>query len=137
MNIKKHLKILILLLCGSLAFGLKSQTLSFSQVMLVSSVQTVPQGKVWKVENILPAVRPTITNFSGQSAVDFTLIINGLNVFYLSSESRGYLGSSFTTGITAVSAGIGASPIWLPAGTTLAAGNNLHGISVIEFNVLP
>jgi len=119
------------------ASALQAQTLSFSQVKLVSTVQTVPQNKVWKVENILPSVRPTTTNFSGQSAVDFTLLVNGLTVFYLSTESRGSLSGNGQTGITAVSAGIGASPIWLPAGTTLAVGSNLHAISVIEFNVIP
>jgi hypothetical protein len=103
----------------------------------VSTVQTVPQNKVWKVENILPSVRLTTTNFNGQSVVNFTLLVNGLTVFYLSTESLGNLQGNGTTGITAITAGIGASPIWLPAGTTLAAGNNLHGISVIEFNVLP
>lgn len=122
---------------GLAGFELEAQSLSFSQVKLVSTIQTVPQNKVWKVENILPSVRPTTTNFSGQSAVDFTLLINGLTVYYLSTESRGNLQGNGTTGITAVSAGIGDSPIWLPAGTTLAAGNNLHGISVIEFNVVP
>lgn len=119
------------------ASSLQAQTLSFSQVKLVSTIQTVPQNKVWKVENILPSVRPTTTNFSGQSAVDFTLLVNGLTVFYLSTESRGNLQGNGTTGITAVTAGIGASPIWLPAGTTLAVGSNLHAISVIEFNVIP
>jgi len=119
------------------ASSLQAQTLSFSQVKLVSTIQTVPQNKVWKVENILPFVRPTTTNFSGQSAVDFTLLVNGLTVFYLSTESRGNLQGNGTTGITAVTAGIGASPIWLPAGTTLAVGSNLHAISVIEFNVIP
>lgn len=119
------------------ASSLQAQTLSFSQVKLVSTIQTVPQNKVWKVENILPSVRPTTTNFSGQSAVDFTLLVNGLTVFYLSTESRGNLQGNGTTGITAVSAGIGASPIWLPGGTTLAVGSNLHAISVIEFNVIP
>ncbi|MDA0929888.1 MAG: hypothetical protein O3C32_00790 [Bacteroidetes bacterium] len=134
---KKIIFILFALQVGFSGFELGAQTLSFSQVKLVSSVETVPQNKVWKVENILPSVRPTTTNFSGQSAVDFTLLVNGLAVFYLSTESRGNLNGNGQTGITAVSAGIGDSPIWLPSGTTLAAGNNIHGISVLEFNVLP
>ena len=129
--------VLIFILAGTAAIDLGAQTLSFSQVKLVGSVQTVPQNKVWKVENILPSVRPTTTNFSGQSVVDFTILVNGLSVFYLSTESRGSLNGNGQTGITAVSAGIGNSPIWLPAGTTLAVGSNIHGISVIEFNVIP
>lgn len=134
---KKIIFILFALQVGFSGFELGAQTLSFSQVKLVSAVQTVPQNKVWKVENILPSVRLTTTNFNGQSVVNFTLLVNGLTVFYLSTESLGNLQGNGTTGITAITAGIGASPIWLPAGTTLAAGNNLHGISVIEFNVLP
>lgn len=112
---KKIIFILFALQVGFSGFELGAQTLSFSQVKLVSAVQTVPQNKVWKVENILPSVRLTTTNLYGQSVVNFTLLVNGLTVFYLSTESLGNLQGNGTTGITAITAGIGASPIWLPA----------------------
>jgi len=110
--------------------------LQFSQVKLVSSQETVPAGKVWKIENILPGVRPTTTSW-GNSTVDFTILINNQTVYYLSSESKGSLYGNGQTGISSIAAGIGNSPLWIPAGTTLSAGTNVLSISVIEFNLVP
>jgi hypothetical protein len=110
--------------------------LQFNQVKLVSSQETVPAGKVWKIENILPSVRPTTTSW-GNATVDFIININNQAVYYLSSESKGNLGGNGTTGIAAITAGIGNSPLWIPAGTTLSAGTNVLSISVIEFNIIP
>ena len=110
--------------------------LQFNQVKLVSTVETVPVGKIWKVENILPSVRPTTTSW-GNATLDFTILVNGQTVYYLSAESKGSLYGNGQTGITSMSAGIGASPIWLPAGTTLATGQNILSLSVVEFNIVP
>ena len=118
--------------------GLPSQSLSFSQAKLVSQTETVPSGRVWKVVNILPSARLTTTTFSsGGSTRDFIITISGQTVYYISAESRGNLQGNGTTGITSITAGIGDSPIWLPAGTTLEAGTNVHSISVLEFVVNP
>lgn len=110
--------------------------LQFNQVKLVSSQETVPAGKVWKIENILPSVRPTTTSW-GNATVDFIININNQAVYYLSSESKGNLYGNGTTGIAAITAGIGNSPLWIPAGTLLSAGTNVFSISVIEFNIIP
>ncbi len=129
-----------LLFLGALLLhsGLHSQSLSFSQAKLVSQTETVPSGRVWKVVNILPSARLTTTTFSsGGSTRDFIITINGQTVYYLSAESRGNLNGNGQTGITSVTESIGEAPIWLPAGTTLAAGTNVHSVSVLEFIVNP
>jgi len=110
--------------------------LQFNQVKLVSVAETVPVGKVWKVENILPSVRPTTTSWSN-STLDFTILVNGQTVYYLSAESKGSLIGNGLTGITSMAAGIGGSPLWLPAGTSLAVGQNILSINVVEFNIIP
>jgi hypothetical protein len=110
--------------------------LQFNQVKLVSVAETVPVGKVWKVENILPSVRPTTTSWSN-STLDFTILVNGQTVYYLSAESKGSLYGNGQTGITSMAAGIGGSPLWLPAGTSLAVGQNILSINVVEFNIIP
>ena len=110
--------------------------LQFSQVKLVTTSETVPAGKVWKIENILPGVRPTTTSW-GNSTLDFTININNQTVYYLSSESEGSLFGNGQTGISSISVGIGNAPIWLPAGSILSAGTNVLSVNVLEFNLVP
>jgi hypothetical protein len=110
--------------------------LQFNQVKLVTTSETVPAGKVWKIENILPGVRPTTTSW-GNSTLDFTININNQTVYYLSSESKGSLYGNGQTGISSISVGIGNAPIWLPAGAILSAGTNVLSVNVLEFNLVP
>ena len=42
---------------------IQAQTLQFSRVLLVSSVQTVPANKVWKVEGALLTYTGATTNY--------------------------------------------------------------------------
>ena len=113
-----------LLFCG-LAFNSLSQTLEFSQVILVSSLQTVPQDKVWKVSNILPTL---------DGAGSCKIKVNGNNIvvaFSLSSNAwfqtgNVYNNHNYYNGLEGA--------YWLPEGTTLEAGTNIQYISVIEFN---
>jgi hypothetical protein len=118
----------------STANRLQSQTLQFSQVLLVSTVQTVPANKVWKVEGFMPS-QSLIAPW--QNTVNFSLLVNNSQIFV-----AGAFHSHTTNGSGGVAqAGYAASltfqPLWLPAGTTLAAGTNVFGISVIEFTVVP
>ena len=121
----KKLLFTTLLFCG-LAFTAQSQSLQFSQVLLVSSLDTVPQGKIWKVTNILPTL-----DVSGSSEIQvngndivvaFSLCLNG------QTSSSGSFGNNhnYYNGLQ--------GPYWLPEGTTLQAGTNVQYISVIEFN---
>jgi len=120
--------IFITLLCCGLAFTANSQTLEFSQVLLVSSLDTVPQGKIWKVTNILPTL-----DGSGSSKIQ----VNGNDIvvaftlgahagYYQSGVSFDYSHDYHYTGLQ--------GPYWLPEGTTLQASTNVQYISVIEFN---
>ena len=108
MRIFLHFAIVVSLF--SLANTVQAQTLQFSQVLLVSTTQTVPANKVWKVEGIIPT-----------SAIDS---------YYISINSS----PSYIARFDNVK---GALPIWLPAGTTLAASSNVFRVSVIEFTVVP
>jgi hypothetical protein len=113
-------------------FKTEAQTLQFSQVKLVTTVETVPANKVWKIEGFFPTI---FSRYSGSSGVTeghiYNLVINGNNrPVGVSSFLTGYWGSSYV-------GSIGHFPLWIPAGTTLAAGGNVGEISVIEFNVIP
>jgi hypothetical protein len=110
----------------------EAQTLQFSQVKLVTTVETVPANKVWKIEGFFPT---TFSRYSGSSGVTeghiYNLVINGNNrPVGVSSFLTGYWGTSY-------SGNMGNFPLWIPAGTTLAAGSNVGEISVIEFNIIP
>ena len=110
----------------------ESQTLQFSQVKLVANVETVPANKVWKIEGFFPT---TFSRYSGSSGVTeghiYNLVVNGNN--------RPVGVSSFLTAYwsTSYAGNMGNFPLWIPAGTTLAAGSNVGEISVIEFNIIP
>ena len=104
----------------SLAKTSQAQTLQFSQVLLVSTTQTVPANKVWKVEGVMP-----VANCSGQGGSCYSMVsINGNSVPFGS-----WSGLVFYPCVD--------NPLWLPAGTILAAGSNVFRVSVIEFTVVP
>ena len=107
----------------------QAQTLQFSQVLLVSTTQTVPANKVWKVEGFMPS-QSLIAPW--QSTVNFSITINNSQIFVAGAYQRESGNSGY-----AYSANLVFQPLWLPAGTTLAAGTNVFGVSVIEFTVVP
>jgi hypothetical protein len=115
----RHLLFLLLACVLPIANKLQSQTLQFSQVLLISTVQTVPANKVWKVEAVIPD-GPTMFN---SNSLACRITINN-HTTAISSYS-GVAMYSFN------------QPLWLPAGTTLAAGTFTYRISVIEFTVVP
>jgi hypothetical protein len=97
--------------------GLEAQgNLQFNQALLFSgtTLNTVPAGKVWKVENS----GQSYTN--GGSNAYASLVINGQNWFPQGS------GGTLPSG-----------PIWLPAGTTIAGWSNNTQYNIIEFNLVP
>lgn len=104
-----------LLFCG-LAFTAQSQTLQFSQVLLVSSLDTVPQGKVWKITSILATTSPySNTGYHANFKIDD-----------YSHQAYGYLGGTVREFPL---------PIWLPEGVTIQPISNMQGFSIIEFTV--
>ncbi|MDA0930788.1 MAG: hypothetical protein O3C32_05380 [Bacteroidetes bacterium] len=105
-------------------------TLQFNRILLVSSLDTVPSNKVWKVSSVLSSSQ--LHTNAPSTAISTAISINGSTVFvsgrsYTEQSADG--NQSFGTYTQ--------MPIWLPAQTTLAAGANALSISVIEFNVLP
>lgn len=132
-----------MLLCG-LAM---SQTLQFSRVLLVDATQqTVPAGKVWKVESVMPTTsygRASASYYTLPSptlANDYVIIVNSHNVFL--GDATAGVTSGYTGGSSAASEiflGVNAAlfPMWLPENTSLAASTNIRYISVVEFSVVP
>lgn len=122
-------------------------TLQFNQVLLVSNVQqTVPAGKIWKVESVMPQsslIRVSDSYYytpSPGQASDFVIVVNGYNVFVgkvTAGVTCGYTGGSSSTSAVFIGVNEALFPMWLPAGTTLQASNNVRYISVIEFNIVP
>jgi hypothetical protein len=135
--------ITIFLYTGAFAQG----NLQFNQVKLVSTIETVPAGKVWKVENYLPSSqlaidlnRPSNQATAGGTK-SFIMLVNSNQVFLQTTITRevgrddAYWNHSGYT--TASDYKIFDAPIWLPASTTLAASTNVLSLSVIEFNIVP
>jgi hypothetical protein len=124
------LTLIFLFFTGSFAlFG--QGTLQFSRVLLVEQTdQTVPAGKVWKVESYTPSATYGTHTGSPQNHI---ILVNsqsrivgmsaGFNVNY---SGGSHAASAFST-----------FPMWLPAGTVLRASSNVSQLSVIEFNVIP
>lgn len=126
----KTLFVLMACALGGMAWG---QTLQFSQVLLVSSnTQTVPAGKVWKVENILASSSLVA---SGNQTVNFSITVDNSQVFVAGANSQVNVYNQGVQSMSSTSNQL-VQPIWLPAGSTLAAGQNVFRVSVIEFTVL-
>ena len=104
------------------SLNVKCQTLEFEKVHLINSPDTVPIGKVWKIES---ALSTCATHCSS------TIFINGEQI-YTYVYSAGVPSNSHKT---ASSYNPTNFPIWLPAGTSLNIGGNVKFISVIEFNL--
>ena len=112
----------------------QAQTLQFSQVLLVSTTQTVPANKVWKVEGFMPSqslIAPWV------STVNFSITVNNSRIFVAGAFHSHTTNGSGGVAQTGYTASLDFQPLWLPAGTTLAAGTNVFGVSVIEFTVVP
>lgn len=126
------MKKLIAIFALACSVGLTAQTLQFSQVKLVTTQETVPAGKVWKVEGFFPT---TYTRFTSSSSITEAYVYN----FVINGANRPVGATSFMTTYFALNlqATTIQFPLWLPAGTSLAAGSYVGEISVIEFNIVP
>lgn len=152
-------KLIVLLMMIATVFSFsaaEAQSLEFNQVKLVSSQETVPAGKVWKVESVLsPEVRYPTGGSSFQSNSKIILVNSNQVAIYEEFLNGAGLGFNGCCGGGSYMSSLGSSvnntethlihvsregtrlPIWLPAGSTLQASTNVHEISVIEFNVIP
>lgn len=131
-----------------ITFGFWSQgNLQFNQVKLVSVQETVPAGKVWKMENYMPSSQlANDINRQPNTAVaggtkNFIALINGNQVFLQTTITRevgrndGYWSQDGYA--AAADFKILALPFWFPAGTTVAASSNILYLNVVEFNIVP
>ncbi|HRS53660.1 MAG TPA: hypothetical protein P5250_03015 [Bacteroidales bacterium] len=150
---KLFISILVLfILCVNIITNVTAQKiLQFNDVKLVTSTETVPQGRVWKIENILPNTRlssaAAIVTDSQTIETETTstqqiIKINNNDIYIASSDAKSravkhyYINSSAGASASASASAYGISgPIWLPEGTTLAASTGVYAISVIEFIV--
>jgi hypothetical protein len=116
--------------------GYGQYNLLLNQVVLVSNtIQTVPAGKVWKVESYMQAgiAAPDMIETGGTcSLIDrhHPMIVNGQS-YYLINGSPGH-GSS---GVFLAASNI--LPMWLPAGATIRTACAKDVLSIIEFNLVP
>lgn len=122
MNIKKFI-FLLLFIVPTISF---SQNLEYSKVLLVSSVDTVPSGKVWKITNVLPTL-------TGLGNLKIRVNSNDIIVAF-SNSSNGQTSSNGNFGNNHNYYNSLQGAYWLPEGTTLQSADNVQYISVIEFN---
>jgi len=137
-----RLKCFLLLLLFSGLAGAQNN-LAFSRVLLLTATDTVPAGRVWKVESVLQGTSSawqTVTSGTNSYFSVCGFLVNGV---YTSAINYYRWYSTTTTGNgtaqSATSAGFqGTSlPLWLPAGTAIAPATNANGVSVIEYYITP
>ncbi len=134
--------ILTIIFAVAILVAKAQNNLQFNSIKLVSTVQTVPANKVWKVESCSFAggfpfcvgtsstsyfCGASSTNSSGTDAI-MSYIVNGVTSYIIGITHH----ASYPSSMPNLS-----FPLWLPAGATLQAGTNMSYFSVMEFNVVP
>ncbi len=116
--------------------------LQFNKVKLISTQDTVPNGKIWKVESFI--FSQTIPNCPSSSTnQDETIKINGQNISVRSSRfmsgfswGSGPYGWS-TAPVSEFNIWEQKLPIWLPSGNIISAEAGVLYISALEYNIIP
>jgi len=133
----KKIYFILFILLNQLAFA--QGNLQFNQVKLVTALETVPAGKVWKIESVIYNIAEGSTtyqtgNYGNCNTNDYNsaaIVVAGTPTKVGQGTSPlGYSSGSYVHSYTIL-------PIWLPAGTTLSGGICLNKISVLEFNIIP
>lgn len=134
---KKCLLFLVVISLGQCVIA--QGNLQFNQVKLVTAIETVPVGKVWKIESVIyhigqtsSGVQSTNGGCNNSAYYESTAIeIAGTPTKVgQGTQAASYSSLSYTHSYTIL-------PLWLPSGTTLSGGTCLNKISVIEFNIIP
>jgi len=135
--IKSALLLGLLGMCQSVV----AQNLQFGKTKLIESkTDTVPKGKVWKVESFIYS--KTVTDCpTGASSVNISdsIAING-NKLAVRVQRFSGLHDNWRYGYgwsPEFFLWEQKTPMWFPAGTTLATGRGVLYISVLEFNDIP
>lgn len=129
----------LFILLAVTSFKIKAQyNLKFSEIKLVTNLETVPPNKVWKIESVIYNIPQTASGYqttngscSTGSFESTAIVVDGISTKVGSgTEPTAYSNLNYTHSYTSL-------PFWLPAGATLSGGTCLNKISVIEFNVEP
>lgn len=107
-----------------------SQTsLDFNQALLVHQLDTVPEGKTWKIVSYTTSFKngenglfPQIVCFINESRVV-------LEDYYIGHNTVYHYQNGPLTRVTKL-------PIWLPSGTILEPSTNCNFLSILEFNTI-
>lgn len=142
---KKYLLSLFICVMGGVLLCIPGEVkaqgnLQFNRAILVSSPQTVPTGKVWKVESALIAnpVHPPVAASTHINANSAVITVNGNAVYVFSTYwAQGTAGYHYDRGPNIDTHVQTVFPFWLPAGNSVGASSNVHYVSVIEFNIVP
>jgi hypothetical protein len=140
----KHLLIAFALL---LFFtGITQGNLQFNQVKIISNTdppQTVPAGKVWKIESVFTAGDQDVYGVQTSGTTLSLFPACGVLSFYYLYSGR-YLAINnipISFGIHSAGEKMTNLPIWVPAGSTICTCTNnalcARGYSAIEFNIIP
>ncbi len=144
---KSMISIAVLIIGFALNAQQTPHTLQYSRTLLISSGGgTVPAAAsnngvdcVWKVVSVLPSANVqqnvSASNGSPMPMGAFEIYVNS-NIIYLTRVETAFGYNGYDNGnYNFVNVNGELLPMWLPAGTTLAAGSNIQYVSVIEFIV--
>jgi hypothetical protein len=128
--------VLLLFILAIPAFSV-AQSLSFGQVKLVTTSQTVPAGTVWKVESVIyniPFDNSLIQSSSSSSCSSGAYRNAAIEIDGTPTKvGPGSQPQPYSSAGNFMSSTI--LPVWLPAGTSLSGGPCLNKVSVIEFTI--
>lgn len=122
------------IICLFILGEFNAQNLQFSQVIIVSNTdQTVPTGKVWKLESYQQQQIGIGTNSPTTSCTDF----NRPRPYYIDGVTYNDIkGTGWGSGSVLYMAS-NTFPIWLKAGQTCRTSCSGDFLSVIEFSIVP
>jgi hypothetical protein len=131
---------LIFLLLLLAAGGLNAQNLEFVDARMVDSkTDTVPTGRIWKVESIVYSQGvthcPTSSNYIN---ISDSIMLDGKGTMVraqrFSGLHPGWSSQAFSPEFIVWEQKL---PMWLPSGTRVAAGRGVMYLSVLEFKKTP
>lgn len=124
-------------------FRADAQNLQFGKSKLIDTkTDTVPAGKVWKVESFMysKSISDCPTNTIPVNITD-SITVNGHKMAVRAQRFVGTIVNYYVNATAASSPEFiiweQKTPMWLPAGTTIAAGRGVLYINVLEFKETP
>lgn len=105
--------------------------LQFNQVKLITTVETVPVGKTWKISSFLPSPNGNYQSITQPAAAEYLISINGSSV---NLGRRAHFNNNYQIHQEEVRS---MEEFWLPTGATLGILQNIAFLSILEFNLVP